>query len=1810
MSDGSRLHDSWLTALKNAQTRFRSLLAASSSESWRKVPTPSASRDSVGNGISPVAPKGKARPRASDVVVYRKTGKGDDVIRIVLELPAEDGLESLESWKAVLTTPEMRKEWDPTVESSHTVETCFDPDTRISKTDFTLGWPANPRDAITISRTFTDATTLVDITTSLPRSPDEPAYLRPAPPYVRSHVHLFAWCVQLVQPSSDSNSKASSSSPRVRVTCFWQHDLKAIWGMANLSQNLPSMVVGLIRAVRKRGSRIPTLSGWGHGIGIDNLSFNVGRDALRLDYSVFPEDAAGDQGFALVPGSEHVDLKTIKERKRLERGLEVVLPLSQGWDIQISTRAPSEESSKLPWTVHATRIATLPDPPQQNDGSPTPQTPSTPTQFAVLRISHSRPKECYILKVNVVIELSGGSNGLRVNGLPHAIMDTESRDPVSWSTSKEVLEDATSISGISLQTVSTTGSQSSNTTQLGSPTIRSSVDRSPAAEKQILSLVRRNYIYFTSLLQEPEAKWRHVNESRGVTISQLDSIDPTLVVYRAEAVFVGIGVWDLLSIVKTPGAKVYWDRGYDDAVLLEDVNELTELWHHTTKAAWPVTARDNVLLTTSYKSPTSIHVFSFSTDDKHLFPCIPETGHAVIRTQVDLQGWAIEALSPTTTLLTLLDQSDPKGWSNKASIPQQMIAALAGVGEFAIKCGGPPVATRFGGGIVTSMKYDHEKSTFKVEYEASESRRHSLISANDMLVPTPTETVIDLSSAASGGSRPKTPVRSVAVTELPRVECELRCDIETWGSTLELVVDPPPQGVSCLKRHRLSSGGGGLWITVEHDALFVGSDRLMVVVRKGVTSGSKDRGAVIVNGLRVKVDVEELPESEVKQLTKQKRVKPVRIPLDQPPVLGVIRRRRVEWEDDTESDMGTDGSPKSPKDPSPSSDFSAPFKKFISAAVEQTVNTTAAAAAAFTPASYVNSSSSPDGSALDSQAHPTEQALRVLSYLRSYHAQPSSDGWTIASDKGGLPIYKKADPSFSTAIAIHKAEKVIEGISAGEVSAAITNLDCQKVWDDRFASYIPLEDYGYGCSTAFLVKRSGFPFRDRAFWVATVVARLKRKPGTPEADEPNSLGAHKSAAPPHSPTMFIASASFHPSSSSSDFAIDKINPTVYPTGQLIMSGWIIEAIDPYQEDCNYQIPSTRCVHFVAVDYRGSVPVAFNNTMNSTLPRSEIMALETWLKGKAGIGSGPLVRIPASNILVDAIVTSPSQTRPGTGDASNQADDWVLEPQEEGRTLLWSQFDSTDKVLNARLALRPALLRASRAHSPILRPRSRPPSISSPSPRPFAGRISPVPRSSTTPSSSTISQSSSGSASSSVTLRDRRSSGTTPPTRPSIFTHQRFPSSPHATLSSSPLINAIGERPRPFSPDNDQTLEHSMQDPVVLEVVINPAMFPDGYQVELTSAIASKTGSYDKKQKLPSTEGPTPPFSVVVYTIPPSPLLSSASDAPAPRHLLCIALPVAQYYSPVIVDPLTNEKRLPPPKPSWLCDLENRGLLVDVGLKGVPGTSAKQGAYKVLFNGKDIGVISERRSVAGIGREYLEDDGTQYMPLLKRASTQGADGYYPFDKPLAVDASLLRQPTSLSRIVDDPKPEDGARSDAPPEADPPVPASEPQTLLAPPARSSSQFFNFWNASGTLLGLARSPAPSPTLVETPAIDKATPKVQTRDEQDTLVKAGGSDTSSETTTAVSSRCRSSMGSCTYPLSTVIIIALISFLFGSLIRSLASPADFIYFVSTPDTNEALAQAAQSDATGWREVRRLLEFKRGLFGWDVVVAVVRRPDT
>ena len=142
-------------------------------------------------------------------------------------------------------------------------------------------------------------------------------------------------------------------------------------------------------------------------------------------------------------------------------------------------------------------------------------------QDVTFRVSHVElPDHHSILKVSVTIELSGPSSGLRLNGIPHPVEMVEERTPQSYFMSQSMLQDATSIADMSFRTASSTATSGSGSMASGSQTpIRPSLgrtftNRGIAMEKSILSRVRRNYIYFSSLLQEPEAKWKRSKRNR------------------------------------------------------------------------------------------------------------------------------------------------------------------------------------------------------------------------------------------------------------------------------------------------------------------------------------------------------------------------------------------------------------------------------------------------------------------------------------------------------------------------------------------------------------------------------------------------------------------------------------------------------------------------------------------------------------------------------------------------------------------------------------------------------------------------------------------------------------------------------------------------------------------------------------------------------------------------------------------------------------------------------------------------------------------------------------------------------------------------------------------------------------------------------------------------------------------------------------------------------------------------------------------------------------------------------------------------
>ena len=263
------------------------------------------------------------------------------------------------------------------------------------------------------------------------------------------------------------------------------------------------MTLSLLKTVTKRGPRVPKLIGYGNGVSIGRIRYQLDREALTVDYTILPDDE--DHNPDTGPGL----LLALRENRRLTRTLECVLPSLSGWDVQLTLKGSDEEVEKLPWSAHAFRNG--------DSSNPTPTANALPLSNQILfRITHtSLTSANAVLKVKLVIEVAGGTRGLRVNGLAKPIRSVEDRDPSSLVIPQRMMQDVASVQGLSFGTLdsavseTTAGSSSSSMGSVdavaGRPLM---MERSAAAEKTILSKVRRNYIYFSSLLQEPEAKWR------------------------------------------------------------------------------------------------------------------------------------------------------------------------------------------------------------------------------------------------------------------------------------------------------------------------------------------------------------------------------------------------------------------------------------------------------------------------------------------------------------------------------------------------------------------------------------------------------------------------------------------------------------------------------------------------------------------------------------------------------------------------------------------------------------------------------------------------------------------------------------------------------------------------------------------------------------------------------------------------------------------------------------------------------------------------------------------------------------------------------------------------------------------------------------------------------------------------------------------------------------------------------------------------------------------------------------------------------
>lgn len=732
---------------------------------------------------------------------------------------------------------------------------------------------------------------------------------------------------------------------------------------------VPRMLPLLATWVQDYGHATAYVARYGHAIRVS--SENLTGSTLRLTYTIVRADAPTDDTPALLPHS-----------------LLLRMAAAPGWDVTVTPPSP------VPVTTLKRRDA-----------------------WYELEVSHPAREDEAPTSLTLQVTCTEDA-GVRVQGT--------ALEPGVSELPEVPVRDAL------LQRLAATDTLSVASTAASETPRRLSVSPS-AVMSPLAATVRRNYIYFASLLQEPEAKWTRVSDARGVTVTQLDSIDPTLVVYRAEATFVGLSVWDLYGALQSPSLGVQWQPALSRAELLRDLGGQSALWQLSYPASWPTSARDAVLVQTAYTGTKAVQVFSFSADDHGTEPPVPSSEPGTIRMQVDLYGWSLEALSPTAVHVTLLEQSDPRGWLSKSRTPALMTTAVAGLGEYVLRHGSPPLVSRLLNARIGRQHYDTPSDTFQLEY---------------------------------------TPHReSEASTDTQSVECELRCHLDAWAPNIDVRVEPRPTTVSCLRRHQLSEQGGGLWLTVEHAADVVGAAPISVVIRKGPAAAA-ERGVVLLNGSRLHVDADDLDAEQVQALVHQKRVKPQHVPLDTALLSPV----------DTPGELR---SPAAPRTPAPADGEAASAPADATGAADATGPAEPAAPA----------EAAPDAAQAPAPAHsPMEAALQALFLLRRINADRHPDpagalaGWTLVSERRGLYVRRRMMESLSSTTAVHRADKVIPGIAAEDLLRQVSRPSARQAWDDQLSALQPLESYGDGAGTALWTAPASFPFQGRAFVVSSITA--------------------------------------------------------------------------------------------------------------------------------------------------------------------------------------------------------------------------------------------------------------------------------------------------------------------------------------------------------------------------------------------------------------------------------------------------------------------------------------------------------------------------------------------------------------------------------------------------------------------------------------------------------------------------------------------------------------------------------------------------
>ncbi|KAJ3292816.1 hypothetical protein HK104_004991 [Borealophlyctis nickersoniae] len=229
---------------------------------------------------------------------------------------------------------------------------------------------------------------------------------------------------------------------------------------------------------------------------------------------------------------------------------------------------------------------------------------------------------------------------------------------------------------------------------------------------------------------------------------------------------------------------------------------------------------------------------------------------------------------------------------------------------------------------------------------------------------------------------------------------------------------------------------------------------------------------------------------------------------------------------------------------------------------------------------------------------------------RLVRLQRDTEEWGLVSIvKSGLAVYRKTSEMGGLPnVPLFKGVKVVEGFSPEEVHAVVRSFHCRKTWDETFEDGKFLEYCGDGVHVSYATLKGFFPISRRDL---ITVSMDKLIPAT-------SGGTAL-------PTIFSATTSITEDLLSAE-AQSRVSADLSPSktrAHLVISGWVLEPIDPYEDPNHHPIPSTRATCFYKLDLCGAVPHAAHAVLVGSVPRCPA-SIETYLKEH---GPLPYVRWP-------------------------------------------------------------------------------------------------------------------------------------------------------------------------------------------------------------------------------------------------------------------------------------------------------------------------------------------------------------------------------------------------------------------------------------------------------------------------------------------------------------------------------------------------------------------------------------------------------